>query len=225
MALALFSPRPSTSSTRENARKRFEGAVGSGTGDQQIEVAHGLAAAAQAAGGRDGFHAGDLLEVGGQLFGHGLGVAEQIAAAALAVLGDGAQHLLFELGAHAGKDSQFLFGAEPLELVHGADAEVFEDEGDALGAEPLNLEEFERGGWKLLQQQVAPLAGAAFDDLGEHDGEPFADAGDVGDFAFGVAQNVRDALGVAFDGGGAVAVAADAEAVFAGDLHQVGRLP
>ena len=51
---------------------------------------------------------------------------------------------------------------------------------------------------------------------------PFADAGDVGDFALGIAQDIGDALGIAFDGGGAVAIAADAEAVFAGDLHQVG---
>ena len=108
----------------------------------------------------------------------------------MAVLRDGTEHLLFELGAHARQHAQLLLAAEPLQLVDGADAVVLEDEGDALGAEPLNLEEFERGGRKLLQQQVAPLAGAAFDDLGQHRGEPFADAGDVGDFAFGVAQNV-----------------------------------
>ena len=31
-----------------------------------------------------------------------------------------------------------------------------------------------------------------------------------------------DALGMAFHSGGAVAIAADAEAILAGDLHQVG---
>ena len=103
--------------------------------------------------------------------------------------------------------------------------EVFEDERDALGAEALDLEEFERAGREFRQQQVAALAGAAFGDLGQHLGQAFADAGNVGDLAVGVAQDIGDTLRVAFHGGGAVAIAANAEAIFGGDLHQIGGFP
>ena len=41
----------------------------------------------------------------------------------------------------------------------------------------------------------------------------------------GSREDVGDALGVAFDGGGAVAIAANAEAVLARDLHEVGGFP
>ena len=41
----------------------------------------------------------------------------------------------------------------------------------------------------------------------------------------GLPEDVFDALGMALDGGGAVAVAADAERILAGDLHQVGGFP
>ena len=46
--------------------------------------------------------------------------------------------------------------------------------------------------------------------------------GDREDFAVGILQDVFYALRVAFDGGGAVAVAANAEPVLARDFHQVG---
>jgi hypothetical protein len=36
---------------------------------------------------------------------------------------------------------------------------------------------------ELLEQQIAALAGAAVDDLLQHDGQALADAGDVGDLA------------------------------------------
>ena len=194
-------------------------------GDQQVEIAYGFAPAPQAAGGGHGFHTGHGTELGHEFGGHGIGIAEQITAAALAVLGDGAKHLLFQLGAHAREHAQLLFAAEALELIHGADAVVFQDEGDALGAEPLNLEEFEGGGRKFLQQQIAALAGAMVDDFADDGGQSFADAGNVGDFAGRVAEDAGDAFGVALNGGGAVAVAANTKGILGGDLHQVGRLP
>ena len=80
-------------------------------------------------------------------------------------------------------------------------------------------------GGNFCHQQVAALAGAAFGDFGQHLGQSFADAGNVGDLAFGVAQDIDDTLRVAFDGSGAVAIAANAEAIFGGDLHQIGGFP
>ena len=70
-------------------------------GDQQVQIAHRLAPAPQAAGGCDGVHAGRLPQRLDQFGRHALGVAQQVAAGAHAVLRDGAQHLLLQLGAHA----------------------------------------------------------------------------------------------------------------------------
>ena len=64
---------------------------------------------------------------------------------------------------------------------------VLEQQGDALRPEALDLEELERGRRELLQQQIAALAGAVVHDLCEHHGQPFADAGDIGDLALRVA--------------------------------------
>ena len=80
-------------------------------------------------------------------------------------------------------------------------------------------------GGNFCKQQIAPLAGAAVHDLAPAPRQALADARNVGDLARGVAQDVLDALGVALDGRGAVAVAANAEGILAGDLHQIGRLP
>ena len=119
-------------------------------GDQQIEIAHRLAPAPQAAGGGDGVDARHLAQHLAQFGGDAFGVAQQKAAGALAILRDGAQHLLFELGAHARQLAQFLLLAEALQFVDGADAEVLEDQRDALRAEALDLEELERGGREFL---------------------------------------------------------------------------
>ena len=56
----------------------------------------------------------------------------------------------------------------------------------------------------------------------EHGGDAFADAGNVGDLLLGVFEDRRHRLGIAFDHRRGVAIAADAEAILAGDLHQVG---
>ena len=99
---------------------------------------------------------------------------------------------------------------------------MLEQQRDTLRTQPLDLKEFERAGRKLLQQQIAALAGAAPHDLFQDERQAFADAGDAGDLALRVLENIFDPLGMAFDSGGTVAVTADAERIFAGDLHQIG---
>ena len=76
-----------------------------------------------------------------------------------------------------------------------------------------------------LEQFVAAVAGAALEDLAEHGGEALANARNLRDLPRRIPQNLGDALRVALHGGGAVAVTADAEAVVARDLHQVGGFP
>src|SRR5208283_3273204 len=111
---------------------------------------------------------------------------------------------------------------EPFQFVDSADVVVLEDQGDALRAEALNLEELQGGGRKLLQQQVAALARTMVHKLADDSGEPLTNAGDIGDLTGGVAEDVGDAFGVPFNSGGAVAVAADAKGIFSGDLHEIG---
>ena len=89
---------------------------------------------------------------------------------------------------------------------------VLENQGDAFRSQALDFQKLERGRRKFFKQQVAPLARAALHNFGQHLRQSFADARNVGDLALRVAQNIFDALGMPFDRGGAVAVAADAEA-------------
>ena len=96
---------------------------------------------------------------------------------------------------------------------------------DALGAEALDLEEFERGGRELLQQQVAPFAGAVVDDLRQHTARPLPMPGMSVTLRSESRRMSAMRSGIAFDSGGAIAIAANAKRVFGGDLHQIGRLP
>src|SRR5712671_4328259 len=134
---------------------------------------------------------------------------QQETAGAETVLCDRTQHFFLELGAHAWQHTQLLFLAKLLELVDGRDPVMLEDQSDALGTEALDFQKFERGRRELLEQHVAALAGAAIDDLLQHGGETLTNAGNFSDFAFRVAQDVSDALRMAFDGGRAVAVTAN----------------
>ena len=139
---------------------------------------------------------------------------------------DGAQHLLFELGAHARQLAQLLLLAEALQFVDGADVEVLEDQRDALGAEALDLEELERAGREFL-----PAAGRAARRSRVRRFRPAPAASPLP--MPGMSVTLRSGSrrisamrsGIAFHGGRAVAIAANAEAVLAGDLHQIGGFP
>ena len=124
-----------------------------------------------------------------------------------------------------GQHAELLLAAQLLQLIDPAAAVVLVNERDALGPQPLDLEQLQRAGGELLQQLIAPLAGAAREDLADGPGQTFADAGDLRDLAGGIPQHILHAFGVAFNGAGAVAVTADAEGVLAGDFHEIGRLP
>jgi len=140
------------------------------------------------------------------------------------MLRDAAQHLLFELRAHARKFAQLLVAAELLQFVHRCDAEVLEQQCDALWSEPLNFQELERHGREFQQQLIAFVEAAALVDVLQDGGQAFSDARNVGDLPFRIRENSGDALGITFDRGSAVAITADAETVFARDLHQIGGL-
>src|SRR6516162_7645273 len=52
--------------------------------------------------------------------------------------------------------------------------------------------------------------------------DAFTDPGNIGDLALRISQDVVDPLRVALDDSSGVAIAPDAEAILARDLHQVG---
>ena len=58
-----------------------------------------------------------------------------------------------------------------------------------FGPESLNLQELERRRREFLQQFVTFVAAAARFDLLQDCGEAFADARDIGDFAFRIGEN------------------------------------
>ena len=132
----------------DEALERFGGAR---AGDQQIEIADGFLAAAQAAGGRDLIDAAGFRKIRDQFVGGFLAEAQQEAAGALAVLRDGSEHLLFELGAHARQLAQLLLLADALQIVDGGDFVMLVEQRDAFGAEALDVQQVEERGRELLR--------------------------------------------------------------------------
>ena len=125
--------------------KRSSAAAASGPVTSKIEIADGFAPAPQAPAGVMASTPGVCRQMLDQIRRPcSRPIAQQIASAALAILRDGAQHLLFQLRAHARQLAQLLFPAEAFQFVDGADVEVLEDQRDALGAQALDLEELER---------------------------------------------------------------------------------
>ena len=59
-------------------------------------------------------------------------------------------------------------------------------------------------------------------DFAQNGCKALSDTGNVRELALGVGENVGNALGIAFDRGGAVAVTANAETILTRDLHQIG---
>lgn len=86
----------------------------------------------------------------------------------------------------------------------------------------MNFEEFQGCGGVAGEQLVAAFEGAPGGDFLEDGGQALPDAGDIGDLAVRVFQDVLNAFGIAIDDRGPVAIAADAEAILARDFHEVG---
>ena len=158
-----------------------------------------------------------------QFVGGFLAEAQQEAAGALAILRDGFENLLFELGAHAGQLAQLLLLADPLQVVDGGDFVVLVEQRDAFGAEALDLAAA-RAAWAEIaaSSEIALFEDPRLPISSSTAAMPLPMPGISVTLRSGFAQDIVDALRIAFDGRGGVAIAADAEAVLGGDLHQVG---
>ncbi len=155
-----------------------------GAGDEEVEVAYGLAAAAQGAGGGDLVDAGEGADEGGDALGLVERLVDAEAAGVAAVVLDSFEQLGGELLAHAGKAGELAFASGGLESVDVADAERGPDERYGLRAHAGEAQELEHGGryfvssssrrgmlpvstsWQILPAMPLPMPGMASSCLG-----------------------------------------------------------
>ncbi len=135
-----------------------------------------------------------------------------------------AQHLLFQLRAHARQLAQLLLAADAFQIVDAGNLIMLIQQRDALGTQALNFQQLQRRRRKTRQKLIARGERSARADVLQHGSNSLSDAGNFGRLALGIANDIGDFFGIRFNRGGGVAVAANAEAIFPGDLHQVRRL-
>jgi len=138
------------------------------------------------------------------------------------VLFDRTQDLLFELRAHPRQRAELLLQAQFFQFVDGGDWEMLEQDGDTLGSESLNFQKLQRSGRIFEQPEITPLAGSTLENFPDYDRQPFSNPRNIGDLAIRIPHDIFNPLRISLDRGGAIPVAADAEGVFARDLHQIG---
>ena len=153
-----------------------------GAGDEEVEVADGLAAAAERAGGGDGLDAGEVADEGGDAVGEAGGLIDAEAAGVAAMVLDAFEELVGELLAHAGHFEQVAGLGGGFELVDVGDLERGPEQGDGLGAHAGEAEEFEHGGAVFGEELGAQRQGAGGDEVADVLRHGFADAGDGEEF-------------------------------------------
>ena len=148
------------------------------SGDENVEIADGLAAAAQRSGGRDLVDAGILLEICREFFGFGFGGVDQEAAADAAIVLDGLEQLGFVLLAHARQFADLSLARQLLDAVDVADFVGAPDQRDGLRPEALNLQQLQHRRVIFLQQFGLNGELAVFEEFLQVAQHAFADAGD-----------------------------------------------
>ena len=188
-----------------------------------VDVLDGVAAAADAAGDRDGVDAlgvSERLQHGeGDRFGDAEAVAFGCELFLLQSGGDGFD----ELGAEPFEGLDLARFKRLLQVGEGADVQFGEEVVDPFRSQPRDLQQRFELGRDALLERFEGFKTAGFDDLADLLRQLLADAGQGGqvftrDHHFG--QGVRQRL----DGARGVAVGADAEGVRFVDLEQVGDL-
>ena len=151
------------------------------------------------------------------------GLVDAEAAGAAAVVVDALAELFNLLCAHAGQAGEAAGFNGLGELVDAGDFGGVPEERDGFGAHAGELEEFQQAGAVFGEQFVAQGQGAGGGDGLQVGGHAFADAGNL-EQAGGVGRGGHQVDGGLLGGFGGAAVAADAKAVAAVDLEQVGGL-
>ena len=189
--------------------------------DQDVEIADGVASAAQGTGRSYFFHAGILAKMLDNFFRLLFGRVEEKASGDATVVFDGLEQLLLVFLPHTGKLAYFSLAREFGHTLQIAHVIGTPDEGNGLGAEALDLEQVEHGGMILGKQFGVQRKFSFLEHLLQVYQHAFADAGDSQDF-FGIIYQVGDLLGLGLDGFGGVAVRTDAEGILPVNFEQVG---
>ena len=197
-----------------------------GAGDEQVEVADGLAAAAQGAGGGDGLDAGEDADEFADALGVLAGDVDAEARGVLAIVLNAFEELVGKLLAHAGEGQEVAALGGLFEGVDIADAECGVDEGDGLGAHAGKAEQLEHGGLVAAEEFFAQRHGAGGDEVADVGGHAFADARDGEErLGVGVGCGERGELrGLLLYGFGGAAIGANAKGIGCVDLQQCSGL-
>ena len=189
--------------------------------DEDVEVAAGLAAAAQAADDVDGRAGRALAQVCGQRVGDRRGIGQQVTPRMRLLLGDGLQDELFLLRAHPLDRPQRPGRGRRFELVERGDALRFVQQRDRLRADTLKAEQVEDRRRELLEQLLVIGGRAGRADLEDLRGEVLADARNRAELGVGHGRERFGGLGGDLRGG---AICPDLERVLRFQFEQVGDL-
>ena len=192
-----------------------------GSGGEEVEVADGLAAAAERAGGDDLVDAREGADEIDDGVGVLLGFVDAEAAGVLAVVFDAFEELGDELFAHAGKLGEVTGFGGGFEAVNVTDLAGGPDESYGFGSHAGETKEFEHGGFVFLQELFAEWHGSGGEEGLDVRKHAFANAGD-GEELFGVVCDGGELGGLLLDCLGGAAVGADAEGVGGVDFEERG---
>ena len=188
-------------------------------GDEEVEVAHGFPASAEAAGGSDLIDAREGADEIADGVGVLPGLIDAEAAGVLAVVLDALEELGDELFAHARKLGQVAGLGCGFEAIDIADLAGGPDESDRFWAHAGKTQKVEHGGFVFLQELFAQRKGAGGEDCLNVRDHAFADAG-YREELFGIVCESGELGGLLFDSFGCTAVGADAEGVGCVDLEK-----
>ncbi len=191
------------------------------SGDEDVEIAHRVAAPPQRSGRRDLVDALEFLDVGGDFLALDLGDVDEEASADATIVFDRLHQLGLVLLAHAGKFADFSFAREFLDTVDIADFVGAPDQRDRLGTEALNLEQLQHRGVIFCEQFSLDGEFSCAEELLQVGKHALANAGN-GEHLLRIADDVFDLVRMVLDGLCGVAVRADAEGILSVDLEQVG---
>ena len=191
-------------------------------GGDDIQVAHGLFAAAEAAGNRKLMNRLEAFEILIELqsIGFRLGVEEPLAL--FFVEDDPFEDLLlgFDIKARKFTDPVLLGGL--FEIFQGTDAELFVEDSRPFGSDPFDLEQVQdmRGELLFDRFELGQLPGG--DDFGDLFGDPLPDIGKLGEVV-SLFDQFGEVVAAGLDGPGGVAVSPDAERVVPLQFQIVGK--
>ena len=207
----------------------FDLRFGPPAGDQHVQISDGLFAPPQAARRGDPQlpRCRSQPQVGAKFLGRLLGHLYQEASGAEPVGLDGLQDFPFQFFAHPRQLADVPFAAKLFDLVQGRGPVGAPNQRNALRPQPLNAQHLQYPRRKFLQQD--PMAGesAGGTDCPKVCHHALSNARNgqqlpISRFGVRLTDDLTDAFRPDLDRLRRVAVAAHAEAILAGDFHQVG---